>query len=234
MNSLQQAIAINNEGVQLLNSGSITDALRVLQSAVVVMKEASQVFADSAKALPPSAVASLTHNDCSQFCLDQGTGCTLVGLQNDNCYVYDRPLLIPTDLKISTQEDLHSAILISSTWIVFNFALALHQLGMISGKDAPLRRAVGLYDLTLRMLCRSDIDESMNAVLRCLALNNLAQLQYEYCEYEKSKYCTDCMYDLAVSTGCLDSSCSYLSESDIDEIKWNLVHLHPPTVAKAA
>ena len=224
MNPLEKAIMINNEGVHRLNFGNISGALHAFQSAVVVMKEAAVSHAEY-PALPND------RNDCSLWGVEPRPG-NLVGLQNEHCYVFTRPLLIPTDVKISTPEELDSFVLTSSAIVIFNFALASHQFGNISGQQAPLRRAGRLYDLTLKILVRGENHyHHMHAILQCLALNNLAQLCYDQCDYAKSQTCIETMYDLVATTDCLDS---HLNEHEAAEIMLNIVHLQPPTVARAA
>ena len=68
-------------------------------------------------------------------------------------------------------------------------------------------------------------------MLECLAFNNLAQLHYEYCNYQASQYYLDSMYAILKTINHLDA---YLEENELEEIMLNLVYLKSPTVAKAA
>jgi hypothetical protein len=243
MDPLTQATMLNNEGVHLLDSGEITGSIQLFERIVVLLKDFTHSCSgDKVRSIPsldgPKEIAaSQPVKTCeSQANLQQLTGAKLDGLQNGHCYVYDRPLLLPTQFATSTQQDIDSYMLTLTSYIMFNFALACHQYGKLSGREAPLSQASNLYDLVLTILCRSDIDNSTHSVFKCLALNNLAQLHYEACEYEKSQHCVACLYDLIIWTECLDSPSSrcHLSETEVEEIKLNLIHLHPPSSAKAA
>ena len=232
MNPLQQAAAINNESIFLLEAENLSGAIHALQRAIVVVKDGST----------PEVVAvkpSEGHNNDSTvkscnlpFCVRQ-CRLKLRGLQNGLFYVYDRPFLIATNLTPSTQEDHDAIILLFSTHILFNFALAWHQLGAISGRGPPLRRAGELYEFILKILrsSASNNNDTAYAVLKCLVLNNLAHIHYERCQYEESKSCMDGMFALALKTECLES---YLQPVEISEILLNIIHVRPPTIARAA
>lgn len=225
MNPLQEAIMINNEGVRLLSYGNISCALHSFQNAVTMMKEVAVAQAEKPRAIPPN------DSSCSRFEPAPERPGNLVGLQNEACYIYDRPLLIPTDFNIATLEEQDSFMLMSSTFVIFNFALACHQFGKISGNEVHLLRAGQLYELTLKILSSAERDHAMHSVLQCLALNNLAQLHYDQCDYQKSQSYMESMFDLVMTTDCLDT---HLSEKEVEELMLNLVHMQPPTVAPAA
>lgn len=226
MNPLQQAAAINNESVFLLEAENLSGAIHSLQRAIIVVK-------DGAK---PVAFKSEGNNDAVTsyrslpFCVRQ-CHLKLRGLQNGVFYVYDRPFLIATGLTPSTQEDYDAIILLFSTHILFNFALAWHQLGAISGRARSLRRAGELYEFILKILRSSANNDTAYAVLKCLVLNNLAHIHYERCQYEESKSCIDSMFALALKTDCLES---YIHKVEISEILLNIIHVRPPTIARAA
>ena len=129
-----------------------------------------------------------------------------------------------------------SVVATASTYIIFNFALTCHVVGKQTGRERYMIRAMRLYELTLKVLhtAQSSSDCSpheMHSVLKCLALNNLAQIHYELCDYRSSQLCHDSLYTLLITIKHMDT---YLDENEIEDIMLNLVYVKSPTVAKAA
>lgn len=226
---LQEAIMINNEGAHLLSCGNASGALHSFQSAIATMKTAAS---SSSHTGAPRTACQNYRAYCSLFKLEQRPDVP-VGLQkNEQHYVYNRPLLISTDFEILSEVDQDAFVHTSSTCVIFNFALACHQLGKSSGHEASLRRAGQLYSLTLKTLSGRENISDLHAVLQCLALNNLAQLHYDQCDYQGSQSCMETMYELVTTTDCLQV---YLDETEAEEIMLNLfVQVKPPSVARAA
>lgn len=234
MNPLLRVSNINNEGVGLLNSGDFLRAIESFQSGIALMRDITQ-NAFVAKLFPPLATITKPSQGSNSILLH--TGATLAGLQDGSGYVYDRPLLLPTEFRTPAADELDStgSILTSSTVVTFNFALTCHQYGKQCGQGGPLKQAAELYSLTLALLQNSSMSDKVHSTLKCLVLNNLAHLHHEHSEYHQSQHCLERLYDLIIWAGCLnDSSCSFLTEKEVTEIKLNLMHLHPPSAARAA
>ena len=242
--TLHQAVATNNEAVYLLDSGNLAEAVCAFQRAVAIMK----VAASSSVPPPPSGIRS-QHRKKGAVTADSLFGfhhsSALPGLQYGHAFVYDRPLLIPQaaaslDLASASPSEVDSIVTVTSTILMFNFAMACHHIGKITGQDAPLQNAYELYGLVLQCLQCSNNDEphhhpddSVTLVLQCLALNNLAQLQYcEYCEFEKSRLCLDELLRTASKCACCFDL--YLAPDQVEELMLNLIHLDPPTAASVA
>jgi hypothetical protein len=146
--------------------------------------------------------------------------------------VYDRPLLLPTDVTIKSQDEVESIILTASTSIIFNLALSCHQQGTITGNEILLKKAARLYALVVRILDNADSDDEVHYVLKCLALNNGAQLHYEQCDYDLSQICMEEMFHLLMQTDCLLDD--FLEADEADQVRLNMLHLQLPSVARAA
>lgn len=232
MNTLQEALRTNNEGVQLLIGGSIVGALHAFQSAITAMKDAaaSSHAAPSSHDETPHTISLMSDRTERFFSLEQRQG-SLAGIQNEHCYVYDRPLLIPSNPELLSEDEVDTFITTSSLFIIFNFAIACHQQGKVSGNEFALQRAGQLYNLTLKILATKGINSELLTVLQCLAPNNLAQLHYDQCDYQTSQSCVKTMHDLVVTTDCLED---YLDETVAEEILLNLTYLQTPTAARAA
>lgn len=242
MNPLRDAILLNNAGVRLLNRGSVEHALHSFQCAVSSIKVATTsarfenpqtLFGapnDSERYNRQEVAAQVSETNMAE------TKLRLDGLKNGVSYIYNRPLLIPTDFAIYSIEQLNSVILSASTYIVFNFALACHLCGKMSGREDYLMRAARLYELTLKVLGSSEATtcpnhDTMHTILECLTLNNLAQMYYEQCDYKACQIYMDAMYDLFMTAERLDA---FLDAHEMEEIMLNLVYLQSPPVAKAA
>lgn len=282
MESLRNAILLNNTGVHHLDCGNIDGALYSFQCAVVAVKVAIAMSADpnvctalmdqppttmttttaaTACRLPPKsssndvgyhsstyqAVKPSTDTPVSVVSFStpetvlpqqRPLSCALLdGLNNGISYIYNRPLLIPSDIVIQSIEHMNSVVVTASTYIIFNFALTCHAVGKHTGKESYVTRAMRLYELTLKVLdtaqssSNSPSVHEMHSVLECLALNNLAQMHYELCDYQSSQFYMDYMHSLLMTIKRMDE---YLEEKELEEIMLNLVYLQSPTVAKAA
>jgi hypothetical protein len=242
MNPLRDAILLNNAGVQLLNRGSLEQALHSFQCAVSSIKVATtNASFENPQTLFDASNASgrFNHREVAAHGAETNMAeakLRLDGLKNGVSYVFNRPLLIPTGFSIYSMEQLNSVILSASTYIVFNFALACHFCGKMSGREVYLMRAARLYELTLKVLGSAEARScpnhgTMPAILECLTLNNLAQMYYEQCDYKTCQIYMDAMYDLFMTAERLDA---FLDTHEMEEIMLNLVYLQSPPVAKAA
>jgi hypothetical protein len=288
MESLRNAILLNNTGVHHLDCGNVDGALYSFQCAVVAVKVAIAMSTDpsastahtdqppsttttsasTAPRLPPksngnhigypneissssmyptskrsTATASVGNTNFPSVLpqppelLHASNPSLLDGLNVGISYVYNRPLLIPTDISIQSVEHMNSVVVTASTYIIFNFALTCHAVGNHTGKESYLIRAMRLYELTLKVLetakssAVSSCVQEMHAALECLTLNNLAQMHYELCDYRSSQFYMDSMYAVLITIKRMDT---YLEENELEEIMLNLVYLQSPSVAKAA
>jgi hypothetical protein len=281
MESLRNAILLNNAGVHHLDCGNVDGALNSFQCAVVAVKVAIAMSADpnvctalmdqppttttttttTARRFPPKtstnnvgyhsstyqAAKPSTETPTSAVSIPTtetvlppqppSSSALLDGLNCGISYIYNRPLLIPSDITIQSMEHMNSVVVTASTYIIFNFALTCHVVGKHTGKESYFTRSMRLYELTLKVLDTAQASSTspyvheMHSVLECLALNNLAQMHYELCDYQSSQFYMDSMYALLMTIKRMDA---YLEENELEEIMLNLVYLQSPTVAKAA
>jgi hypothetical protein len=230
---LHQAIALNNTGVMLHQQGHC--GLATFERAIATLRVLSEHVAAAGKSLVPSSNRPAARGSSTFGVVPCRLGETGQRDQiHGSHFVYNRPLLLPTVYTVVTYPgELLTIVLTASTTMIFNMAVQWHELGRSTGREAFGNKAAHLYDAVLSILhsvCHSDNDESL-ALLKCLALNNRAQLYHEQCEYGHSDRCMDELCHLLVSTDVLDD---YLDEVDADEIRMNSLYLSPPTVAHAA
>lgn len=227
MTALQQAAKLNKEGVYLLATGDCIGAIREFQRGAAVIEKHCVVLKDTSK----------QHIGASSFCYTtkaprsrsiERSGAPLAGMQDELFFVFDRPLHLP-------YVDNDSAVLIGRSVLLFNQGLACHSYGKRKASRGLIERASQFYSIAFRTLCHSQYEDGVACVIKCLALNNLAQLHFEEYNFKESQFYMQKMYRI-VRTGCLDESLAsqYLSKQDTDELKLNLLCLKKPTIAKAA
>jgi tetratricopeptide (TPR) repeat protein len=225
---LLQAITMNNEGVELLCDGKVEAAVVRFQQATLVLKAATNV-SDGSPSQPQ-------HGPCrrqttASFGFDKHAN-GIATLRSDLHYIYNRPLRLPDDIKVTKQVDLERVLLIASTSIIFNMALAWHLHGRISGRTSQLKKARQLYDLVVQVVSDEDQVDGSFLVLECVALNNLAQLCYDLGNYDTSQAYMEDIDDLLMDhNNFLDA---YLEAEQADEIRYNIIHAQPPSTAAAA
>ena len=222
MDILKLTCDMNQHGVHLLQGGQNQAALSTFQDALTSIKNVvngevpSCPCAETPSPSPLRSKAGFTvYESPSSLSLSYG-----------DCYVYRRPLLIyPTPTQdTDAQLALHSAV------ILFNMALACHQIGR-NGKESSLRRAATLYKMSTQLLlCPSQQGGGSCAVLALLALNNRAQILYELCDFDHSR---GCLREIAklIQTTRLQKS---LPEKDLEGLLLNVMLLKTPSAAQAA
>jgi hypothetical protein len=234
MDRLQNVFTLNNWGVSLLDSKNVVCAIHAFQSGVDAMRTFTGVDATTDDAtMSHGASESVAPKDKNPlFSLQAGT--KLDGLQQGAFYTYDRPLLLPADAQIPGS-DMDSTILTASAVLIFNFGMACHQFGKQTGQEAAIRQAAQIYELILRMVNRTGLSEKLCNIFMCLALNNLANIHSEQCDYESCEQCLECMRDLFEYHEDIDQfALQFLNECEWTEIKLNLLFLRTPTTAQAA
>jgi hypothetical protein len=222
MDPLFEAIGANNRGVQFLRDGRVESGIATLQQAAVVLK----AFSDRVGEWPQTSSGSSS----ASFWFEQRPA-GLKGLRSTHSSIYDRLLYVPTNPRISSQDDLEWIVLTTSASIIFNLALGWHAYGKLTGRTSHFKKAHHLYELVVTVLENAESEDESYGVLECVVLNNLAHLHYELGNYDSSrKYVTD-MCDLLMIADYLDT---YLDCDEADEIRFSILHLQPPTVALAA
>ena len=210
---LNDVVVLNNECVEQLNDGNLTEGLCVLQRAVAVVRDAAAMF----NAVTPTAgiPTTMTLRSASssvkvhQFGFrsrDWSLSKTKASPVSDSLSMHGQPLLLyitSTEAfpdgsnahHLSTEKDDSVVFTLFSAAILFNLALVCHRLGMVHGRDSSVIRASKLYMVIVELLndtSSSTIEEGLTMsksrsstqfFLLSLALNNLGHVQYELCNY---------------------------------------------------
>jgi hypothetical protein len=231
MNFLNEAMILNNKGVKLHQQGQWASCLSTFQRAVDTLRVMSEQVSEWRQCHAPSSSHFGTQQ--SSFCLETCRS-RADSLVPGKYFVYNRSLLLSIVTKVSDLDELSAIILTASVSMIFNMAIAWHEFGQSTGSERYLAKAGELYDIVLSILDSTDSipDDESFAVLKCLVLNNRAQLYYyEQCDYVQSERCADGMRHLLLSTDVLEA---YLDVEEVDEMRMNAVYLQPPMVAPAA
>ena len=174
--------------------------------------------------------------------------------QSDHLYVHNRPFLISTSQSGPSSFAEPSLTIITSTILMFNYALTCHHIAKITGQSHPLRRARQLYNLVLHCLTSqllihseepSQPDHkdgvigcdiaSISFVLQVLVLNNLVYLQYfEFSEYQEGCRLTDQLLVLTANSSINFLLQAYLGSEQVEQLKLGWIYLQPPSTALAA
>lgn len=168
-------------------------------------------------------------------------------------YVYDRALFLSTNgssihgnrrnNSAVNDDDIDTATFETSTVLVFNFAIACHVNGVQNNQTWAMHHALHLYQLTIRMLHQANnIDNTFSAILMCLALNNMATIQYELCNYTNCTDCLICIRDIIrrmnnkITTDDTfnEFALEFVGETEWEHLKLNTILLQPPSTAHAA
>jgi hypothetical protein len=231
MNSLGQAIAMNNECVQLVNDGHIAEGLLMLQRAASTLQDFRWIAGGSS-----GPISDLVERVPADYCFAREPKESYPAEQH--FYVYDRllslvPLTVEDVLNVHDALDVNGRVFVVSTAVVFNMAVLQHQCARQHGRTRCLLQAGYLYDMVLCLLEHAAHcpNESLR-VLQCLVLNNRAHVYYETCQYTASMNCLDDLCDLLVSCDDLLAHC--LPDVEAAEIRRNVMYLHPPLTASSA
>jgi hypothetical protein len=224
MDCLQEAVRINNSGVQHLCNGDIVASFPSFQQAVAISRSIIEQEDD------PSVVMPVQGRSDGYSCFQERPD-VLPGLQG-SYYVYDRAILLPRDFEISDLQDLERIRCVTRSSVIFNLALASHGHGKCTGRSEPLRRAGMLYDVLIRVLDGTAGNDTSLGVLKCLALNNCAAIHHELCNFEQSaSYIVTLEHQLVSFDVYLEA---YLDIAEADGLRLNVELLEPPVLAGAA
>jgi len=233
MNSLQLSCRKNNEGVELLVNQKPQEAMLAFQDALASIKNAvndEHVEAPSSESISSSEQIPI---EPIKSVLSIQASTTSAGLSAMACtYVYDKPIVLQ---ETSMSNDQESMLTFYSAAVLFNLALACHQVGR-NGKESALKRAALLYRMSSQLLqnCQANGVTGLGAtpvILSLLALNNRAQIHYEHCDYGVSSQCLREMSRVLTDAHFLYSA---LPEADVEGLLLNVMLLEAPSAAQAA
>jgi len=192
MDALHHACTLNNTGVSLLLSGDHVNGVASFQTALSLMKTAaadlnlySQERADNVSRL--YNILSCPKIETKKFSSKATTDAT---------FVYDIPFLLTCENDVA-MDDLRTSFY--SAVMLFNLALALHKQGQ-QGKENSLARALQLYHFCVQLLEEPMLAHpEVASILAVVALNNMANIHYELCNYADSRHCAADIFSLLIT-----------------------------------
>jgi hypothetical protein len=163
----KEALQLNNQGVEHLMEGQITESFRCLRRALTILKNECLADDSSCNGMEPKTVV---YEPMSESVMSQVKG---ISLESSSFFVYDHPFTVSkqdkADLTIPNICPEDSAIL-----VVFNLALVCHYKSFLGMDAACAKKAENLYDLCCAMVENGRINDCL--VFSVLARNNKAAL----------------------------------------------------------
>lgn len=161
----RQLCALNNQGVHSLESNAPEKALAHFVKSLLIGKDLSRN----------------SHQKCAPDSSRDSLSCSRSASQSDEnettLFVYRTALGLPE--KCCSPDE--TSIRLYSAVVIFNLALAHHQVGMKTGKSSPLAQAEKLYQTSIQIL--QDLNPlSFNETTLLIVIashNNLAHIDME-------------------------------------------------------
>jgi hypothetical protein len=220
--SIKRASELNNHGINLLFSDHPQEAMNAFQGALAGIKE---IVSDEGPHLD-SESSSMSMSPADSLIRESPK--RLHALQNDQSFIYNRPLVIDNTVDVDCG-DLDATLALLSATILFNLALCCHNIGR-SGQEKALKRASVLYRMSLQLLQNCEASDC-TTIICLLALNNRAQIHYELCDYSQSVHCLKQISKIMHDDVHLHES---LNAADLEGLLLNVMLQEPPSAARAA
>jgi hypothetical protein len=212
MSTIQDAAKLNNEGVSLLVNGEEQSAIQVFKRSLVIMKTSIHSGGCGAAGCESSLHLS---------------SALLSGCKHDQCYIYNRAIIIRCTSESSEEQNIVSAA------IIFNMALMFQILDSRRlGSSSNQTRALRLYGMCNGLLEPCAAGNHTAAWLLSIAcLNNMSHVLYDQGDFCRNRLVLGNLQYFMSAT----LNWSIFDDHDIQGIMLNvsLMH-HHPTGAGAA
>ncbi len=185
------AMRDNNRAVSLMLSGRVEEAIPLLSRALEITKKSMMVFSED----KAEGDTSSPHHDRITLDQNMNVGCFVPTYsEQDSChpdeehsyYIYSKGIRIER----SSLPCSHGSMIIYSTIIIFNLALAFHLSALsVSHRKrgaASLRKALQLYGLALTLQEKEQVKGNLFFTLA--AVNNMGVIQRLLGESEKKTH----------------------------------------------
>lgn len=162
------------------------------------------------------------------------------GAETSQTFIYSKPIVFP-DEQLSSRDDLGCFLHVHCAVVIFNMALAHHQMMARStnirncgGNRALMDKTMALYDMSLELLENSDPALGNARLVELAALNNVSQLRFEVGDHFAARKGFDLLAVLMFGSSFCPYMLSHFEEGDVRGFLLNIVLLQPSTVALAA
>jgi hypothetical protein len=248
------ATCCNNWGVELLQMHhSAVYAMATFQRAAHIMKDVTGMIVRASSlemekkayrypqsthypSVPNTWTFARDMNICTMPCRSLfQTYKTLCSLDKGTYYVYNRPFVLSTSCPSSSPKELASCMMTASAVIVFNLGISFQQYAKQCNRTTPIWQAMLCYQLTLRMIQQGGIQREFGKFLMCLALNNLANIHYDLCDFAMTKTCLDRLRDLIGNDPLIRVFASvFMDDREWSDLKLNIMSSRFSVTAQAA
>ena len=207
----EEAARLNKAGVAYLAANDGVKAFQFFMESLAILKQLLVAHEESAEAED----ILMTEDGNVMRCSSRE-----VPVQGDSLYIYNQALIF----EAPHQGDFS----FPNAIILFNMALAIHQRGKATGREALLRRALALYEYSMEVANNESID---GGALVVAALNNQTEIYYGLGDYTHAQERLEWTNDLlrADHFGSIALEDRYL-----DEFCLNIMTMKPPTAAACA
>ena len=221
------AIALNNNAVDLMRQGNLQEVTSDFRSALVKLHRVDQhEDVDLADELSPTflSVRSVPLYD-SLF--------NTSSYQDHHAFsLFDRALVID-DAELSAASSIAGQNCTSAV-ILFNTGLALYLQGRrdIRSQQASFVKALRFYKMAVEMLERcSDFDDEVNCLVYLAAMNNMGYIYSHFCEGREAQHCLQL---LQTTLETVESSAIDILSHEYFPFYLNILTLRGQEVAAAA
>ena len=185
MTNFQQAIGMNNDGVQFLVNGDDDKAIPVLSESFKSMKQY----------LARANESSITNASNEAICKSNDQ--LFVQLPDNNIgeadgqtdvSLFNHAMIIPD---IDEEQACGRVVVVHAAAIIFNLALAHHRKGIKTENSALTAKAMKLYTTILKLLRGGEDDlgsANMEFLLKLATISNLLEIQSQFGDYDLIAY----------------------------------------------
>jgi hypothetical protein len=214
MESIEQIIQMNNEGVSLLGTGDDQQAVSVFTTSLLAL----QRLIGTSENAPLSKVPEYSVD----FAAAVPAKNALQHLEGSSYFIYNRPLSIT----LSSNADIQ----LYSACTILNLAMAYHRQAKKTCNQTCLTKAESMYEMIITLL-KSRMDDTSLSV-RIIAVNNLSEIHYENGRFEQSREELQWLSSIIHHGG---TKLDFFDQSDLNRLLLNvLILLTPPQAAGAA
>jgi tetratricopeptide (TPR) repeat protein len=193
MESVEQAVRLNNEGIRALIEGqqrksaiALTQSLSILQK--LLLQQRTQGAEEGTPSSPsyPSKMTSCNPLVGSFPLLEYGLTFSenIPAFASSSYYIFNQGIAFGSADEIIMLDD-KTTLRLYTTGIIFNLALLYHQRGRQSNNLACLQKAESMYSKVRELIVANASISLPNVatILLIASINNLSQMQYEQGRY---------------------------------------------------
>jgi hypothetical protein len=216
-NNLLPIALHNNAGVGYLERGESKNALRCFKASLALLRQATTAAEDDMVVDMDFFNTVLTTSPESLALLPV----TVPGVQDEAFHVFNQAWLLSTAVLNNSALPSRETLEEASCLILFNLGLASHQLGVVTGEEAALRKAFKLYNLTVQLVGDNPAPAN-NAFLHVVSNNNMAYLHWRFGSDSSKAFEALHALQPSMATVINDEFCP-VDENHLDQIMINFV-----------